>query len=137
MRTFERQARQALLPFLPAIALAAAVAALPIAGPHAWWLCGAPIAEEVVFRAGLQAALRRRLTAHLGDPAARTLAVLLGALAFAAAHAAAGHMAGAWTLLPGLLLGAVYERTGRLAPCVLLHALFNAFWLAFGPLPLP
>lgn len=127
-----------LLPaLLPLIALATAVAVLPLVGPHAWWLCGAPLAEELVFRAGLQSGLRRRLSSRLPDPVAAALAVLLAALAFAAAHAAAGHLAGVWTLVPGLALGAVYERTGRLAPCVMLHAACNAFWLAIGPLPLP
>lgn len=134
MRTFNGRAPALLIPLT---ALAAAVAALPLVGPSAWWLCGAPLAEELVFRAGLQASLRRRLQSRLTDPAAAALAVLLAALAFAAAHAAAGSPAGAWTLLPGLALGAVYERTRRLAPCVLLHAAFNTFWLARGPFLLP
>ena len=137
MRTFERRTLAALPALLPLIALSAAVAALPVVGPHAWWLCGAPLAEELIFRCGLQSALRHRLRAHRSERTAAALAIVLAALAFATAHALAGATAGAWTLAPGLLLGAVYERAGRLAPCVLLHALFNALWLAIGPLPLP
>lgn len=91
----------------------------------AWLLIGAPLCEELVFRAGLQSMLVRRI----GVPAAITVASLL----FAAAHAthAPASMA-ALTFLPSLALGATYAATGRLRHVVALHALFNAFWWFVG-----
>ncbi|MCX8004721.1 MAG: CPBP family glutamic-type intramembrane protease, partial [Burkholderiaceae bacterium] len=53
------------------------------------------------------------------------------ALAFGAAHllyAPPAHAAA--VIAPALALGFVYERTRSLAPCIALHALFNAVWLA-------
>ncbi len=108
------------------LALALAAARLEPAPAHALWLlAGAPWAEELVFRAGLQAALRQRLGA--------LAAIGLASLLFAAAHVATagpgGAALGAATLLPSLLLGWLYERSGRVAPCVALHAAFNALWM--------
>lgn len=83
----------------------------------------APLLEEVVFRAGLQDGLLRR---GVRAP----VAVGLTAVAFAAAHALLRP--GPWalaTLLPAWVLGELYQRTRRLAPCIALHAVFNAIWL--------
>jgi membrane protease YdiL (CAAX protease family) len=99
-----------------------------------WLLALAPLVEEVIFRLGLQEALLRRL------PARRAwIANLATALVFAAAHVLLrpGWMAAA-TLLPALVLGVIYGRSRRLAPCVLWHALFNLAGLAlFGFPPTP
>ena len=93
----------------------------------------APVAEEIVFRAGLQESLGRRLSAHAG---AAPLANALTACAFAVAHLLTrpGLLA-ALTVLPALLVGRVYQVQRRLAPCIALHAVFNAiWWLGFaGP----
>ncbi len=117
---------------LPALGLATTLAT-PEAARVLWLLAGAPLAEELVFRAGLQAALARSLgrLRQVGRAAA-PLAIVLASLAFAAAHAALTD-AGPWawaTVLPSLVLGAVYQRGHRLAPCVALHAAFNAIWLS-------
>ena len=92
---------------------------------RAWTLLAvAPVIEEVVFRAGLQEALLRR-------PGLRAWATPLTALAFALAHLPAhGALWAMATAGPALLVGAVYARTRRLAPCVALHAGMNGAWLA-------
>jgi hypothetical protein len=95
-----------------------------------WPLLGAPVLEEIVFRAGLQAWLMEQLDAD-GGRRGRLLANLLTALAFAAAHVAVRPgVLSVLTLLPALALGALYQRTRRVRHCVALHALFNALWFA-------
>ena len=75
-----------------------------------------PILEEIVFRAGLYRFLKSKMTAV---PAAA-----LSSAVFALMHDAPA------SYLPLALLGCVfclaYEKTGRLAAPVLIHALFNA-----------
>jgi membrane protease YdiL (CAAX protease family) len=93
-----------------------------------WLLVVTPVLEEIVFRAGLQEELLRqaRLRVAMGAVSAN----LLTALAFGVAHMALspGLLAGL-TVLPALLIGAVYQRQRRVVPCIALHALFNAIWL--------
>lgn len=90
----------------------------------------APLAEEAVFRAGLQEALLRRQGSAL-------VANGLTALAFGLAHVLVRGDAGAFVVAaPALLIGAVYGRWRRLRLCVALHAAMNAVWLgwaAVGP----
>ena len=88
----------------------------------------APLAEEVLFRAGLQDALSRLLSGRIR--AAELTANAATALVFAAAHMLLqpSLMAGL-TLLPALLIGWVYQQQRQLAPCIALHASFNAMWL--------
>ena len=85
----------------------------------------APLLEETVFRAGLHEALLRRLRRP-------DVANALTVLAFAIAHALAQGDARALAVaLPAWLVGSVYERERRLRPCITLHALFNAAWIAW------
>ncbi len=81
---------------------------------------GAPLGEELVFRAFLYRTLRQ----HLGV----RWAMVLSALAFALLHLAAP------LLLPYVLLGVafavLYEWTGSLWASITLHALWNAVVLA-------
>lgn len=93
----------------------------------------APMLEEIVMRAGLQEALLRRWLAS-GRMTRRGLAINAAtACAFAAAHVAVRADAlAALTALPALLIGHVYQRRRRLAPCIALHALFNATWLLWA-----
>jgi membrane protease YdiL (CAAX protease family) len=86
----------------------------------------APLAEEVIFRAGLHETLLRH-----GAP--RGGAVVLTAIVFGVVHALlhADPMALA-VALPALLIGGVYQRTRRVWPCAVLHAAMNAVWLAWG-----
>lgn len=102
-----------------------------------WWLFGheralvslliAPWVEETLLRHGLQDRLHGALRSRL-SPWAVPVAC---ALAFAAVHVLARpDVWSAGTFFPALLIGFVYQRHGALAPCVLLHALFNLFWFA-------
>lgn len=109
-----------------------ALALLPIAAlapaPVAVLLVFAPVAEELVFRGGLQETLLRRLNGRFA--AGALIANVLTALAFAAAHVALNPgVLAVLTVLPALCVGWVYQQQRRLAPCIALHALFNATWL--------
>lgn len=123
------QASALVVGVLPLLVVAL-LALAPVAARWALLLVYAPVVEELVFRAGLQEALMRRLACWRGGALA---ANLITALAFAAAHTALhpGALA-ALTLLPALLVGRVYEQRRRLAPCVALHAGFNAIWLLWA-----
>jgi membrane protease YdiL (CAAX protease family) len=96
----------------------------------AWAVAVAPLVEETALRAGLHAWLLERAgPAGRGlPPGAANLAV---ACAFAAAHAgvSSGAVLAAY-LLPALWIGLAWERTGRLWPCVAIHASANAAALA-------
>jgi len=75
----------------------------------------APIAEELVFRAGIFRFLRTR--------APRWVAYVVSAGLFAALH---GYWSSSLPLFVlGLVFAASYERTGRIAVPMLAHALFN------------
>jgi membrane protease YdiL (CAAX protease family) len=90
-------------------------------------LAVAPVLEETVFRAGLHEwLLRSKLPA--GAPG--WVASALTALAFAAVHVFANpDLLAALTFLPALAIGALYQRSRRLLPCIALHAFFNGLWL--------
>ena len=91
-----------------------------------------PVVEEIVFRAGLQEALLRRA----GTAAARRTwpANAITALAFATAHLLLRPgITAALTLLPALACGHLYAQRRQIAPCIALHALFNAAWLLGAP----
>ncbi len=87
----------------------------------------APLVEETLFRTGLHEwLLRPRAARAVLAPIANALT----AIAFAAFHLAAhADLLAALTVLPALLIGAVYQRHRRLLPCIALHALFNGLWL--------
>jgi membrane protease YdiL (CAAX protease family) len=77
----------------------------------------APLAEEYFFRGlllGLFATWTRR----------KWLAVILSAAAFGAVHSQPQDIVPLFTM--GLLLGALRVGCGSLAPCIVVHALFNA-----------
>jgi membrane protease YdiL (CAAX protease family) len=82
---------------------------------------GAPIAEELFFRGLLQRALQRVLpgTGMLGIGAAATL--------FGLAHLGSTEGAALPALIAfGVVLGVLYDRTGRLGPGIAAHMTFNA-----------
>jgi len=84
----------------------------------------APLTEELVFRAGLQEGLLRRLRTPW-------IANALTALVFASLHVLVRGDAMAMAVaVPALLIGALYQRTRSLWPCIALHAAMNALWLA-------
>ncbi len=96
---------------------------------HPWrdlpWLLALAVAEEVVFRGGLQAALVRRpgLAANWRGLSG---ANLLASLTFSAAHLWPHPPLVAAGVFPvSLLLGASFERSGRLRVPIVLHLWFN------------
>lgn len=119
-----------LLPALPALALLA-FALPPGASALVVALALAPLAEEVVFRHGVQAALLR---CGLGGAEA----VVCSAALFALAHGLSRSWAlAAAVFVPALLIGAVYHRQRALTTCVGLHAGFNAILLLAWPVVAP
>ncbi len=98
------------------------------------WLALLALAEELVFRGGVHAALRRyaaltRRVLHI------SAANALASLAFALAHGLAQPALNVLALWPvSLVLGVAYERSGeRLALPVALHLWFNlALYAASG-----
>jgi membrane protease YdiL (CAAX protease family) len=80
----------------------------------------APLFEETLFRGVLLPVVGRRLG---GGPA-----VIISAAVFALAHLSLGEFTP--LLVLGLGLGWLRWRSGRLGPCVLLHALWNGFTFA-------
>jgi membrane protease YdiL (CAAX protease family) len=118
-----RQGQWMLVLMLPCAAAAWAGADLQRVGVL---LFLAPLAEEAVFRAGLQEALLRRWDAPVVCNA-------VTALAFGLAHVVARGDASAFAAaIPALLIGAVYGRRRQLRWCVALHAGMNAAWLAWN-----
>lgn len=106
-----------------ALAPQAAATAMPD-GAGLWMqLAVAPVLEEIVFRAGLQAGLVRRGWRP-------GLAIVAASATFAAWHLAAGQgLAALAVFLPSLVFGHAYARHGL--PCAMAcHAWFNACHLA-------
>lgn len=87
---------------------------------------GAPVAEELLFRAGLFRFCLGRLP--------RWLALWLPALLFGAAHLFPSATDGLASLVPLVVLGAIfslaYERTGRIGTTMVAHGLFNLTTIA-------
>ncbi len=82
----------------------------------------APLAEEIVFRGFLYPALRKRFSA--------AAAIVISSAFFALLH----FDPYSWPVIAGLgvFLAWVYERTGRLSTCVLIHAIHNSLFLAYA-----
>ena len=80
----------------------------------------APLFEEVIFRGVLLPVLARRVGFSAG--------ALLNGLLFAMAHISIGELIPLTVLGTGLAL--VRLRSGRLLPCVLMHAIWNAVTFA-------
>lgn len=77
----------------------------------------APISEEVCFRGMLFGGLRERLP--------RLAAALLAGVIFGGLHALTGVTAVPPLIVFGFVLALLYERTGSIVPCILLHMLNN------------
>jgi membrane protease YdiL (CAAX protease family) len=78
----------------------------------------APISEEICFRGMLFGGLRERLP--------RAAAALLAGLVFGGLHALTGVTAVPPLMFFGFVLALLYERTGSIWPCILLHMLNNS-----------
>ncbi|GMV96412.1 MAG: CPBP family intramembrane metalloprotease [Phycisphaerae bacterium] len=84
----------------------------------------APAGEELLFRGILQTALRRAVPPRPGSLRHRWWAILVTGLLFGAVHGNTPHYIPALAFL-GVLLGFLYERTGSIRACILVHMLFN------------
>ncbi len=80
-----------------------------------------PVLEELIFRAGLTRWLLRRTS--------ESAAIVIGAVAFAAAH---GVAQSGDAFIVGLLLGLVYARTANFWLCVLFHVTSNGLAAFLG-----
>lgn len=97
-----------------------------------YFLIGASIQEEVIFRGLIQSMVERRWTVTFSLPGVS----LSGAVAFTAAlfgviHLEAGAVVALGAILLGLVAGELRRRSGSLLPAILVHALFNSadiFW---------
>jgi membrane protease YdiL (CAAX protease family) len=97
-----------------------------------YFLIGASIQEEVIFRGLIQSMVERRSTVTFSLPGGS----LSGAVAFTAAlfgviHLEAGAVVALGAILLGLVAGELRRRSGSLLPAILVHALFNSadiFW---------
>jgi membrane protease YdiL (CAAX protease family) len=78
----------------------------------------APISEEICFRGMLFGGLRERLP--------RLAAALIAGLIFGGLHALTGVTAVPPLIFFGFVLALLYERTGSIWPCILLHMLNNS-----------
>ena len=79
----------------------------------------APVAEEVAFRGAVLTALSRR---------GRFVSVLISAVVFAAYHMNLAQFP--YTFVLGFFLALLAQRSGRLLPCIMIHAANNALTLA-------
>jgi membrane protease YdiL (CAAX protease family) len=78
----------------------------------------APISEEICFRGMLYGGLRERLP--------RLAAALIAGLVFGGLHALTGVTAVPPLIFFGFVLCLLYEKTGSIWPCILLHMLNNS-----------
>jgi len=115
--------------------------ALPLqhTGPHGWdwfgWLFYQffyiAVAEEVFFRGYVQANILRIVTPAIRQPSTiqQWWSIGISAGVFALAHVVVtGQTAALVTLLPGLVLGWLFVRTGSLLAPILFHGLANCFY---------
>jgi membrane protease YdiL (CAAX protease family) len=90
-----------------------------------------PVLEEVMYRGMLQQAL-------VGVAVGRWTAILLTSVMFALMHVGTAR----WHAVPAVFVlslgfGWIYEKTGRLSACIVMHMLFNAVNLGLARLALP
>ncbi len=83
----------------------------------------APVCEELFFRGFVQDIIRSRLAYGLFGV---SLANVVTSVLFACVHLFSwGAFHSFLVFFPSLAFGYVYDRTGRISFCVLLHALYN------------
>ena len=88
-----------------------------------------PVLEEAAFRGGLHTLFLARAPRTVGV-AGVSLANLLTSILFAATYVwFVSWVAGVAILVPSLALGWVFDRWGKLWPCILLHGAFNAIFM--------
>jgi membrane protease YdiL (CAAX protease family) len=94
-----------------------------------WLMAPLLVLEEAVFRAGLHEALLHHWQARPGLANIATATAAVFALSHVVLHGDASALA---VPLPALVMGRVYQRTGRLRWWVALHAAMSAVWLGWN-----
>lgn len=105
----------------------------PEMSPRPWmtvlyFVVGAAIQEEVIFRGLLQTTLTRQISGALSFfGTSLSYATIIVALLFGLIHMAVSPITAAAAFVLGLLSGELRHRSGSLLPGILVHAVFNAF----------
>jgi membrane protease YdiL (CAAX protease family) len=91
-----------------------------------------PLFEELVFRGLLQQGVKAQLALVAPPGQARVVSIVLASVAFTALHPPATYIP---VFALSLLLGAAYEKSGRLLVPVALHAAHNLAVVLYDSLP--
>src|SRR6267142_1121231 len=92
-----------------------------------FFVVGAPIQEEIIFRGLIQSMLERGWTITFSEcGSSLSSAVVFTAALFGIIHLASGAAVAAGAIVLGLVAGELRRRSGSLLPAVIVHALFNA-----------
>jgi membrane protease YdiL (CAAX protease family) len=93
---------------------------------YLYFVVGAPIQEEVIFRGLLQTTLAKNIASVPElDAASGTAASLAIAAVFGTIHLAVGPLTALGALVLGVLAGELRRRSGSLFPGVVCHLVFN------------
>lgn len=93
-----------------------------------YFIVGAPIQEEIIFRGLLQTTLVRQFPATLSFfGTSLSYAAIIVALLFGLIHLEVNPMTAGAAFVLGLFSGELRYRSGSLLPAILVHAVFNAF----------
>jgi membrane protease YdiL (CAAX protease family) len=93
-----------------------------------YFVVGAAIQEEVIFRGLLQTTLARQIPATLSFfGTSLSHAAIIVPLLFGLIHFEVNRTTAAAAFVLGLLSGELRHRSGSLVPAILVHAVFNAF----------
>jgi membrane protease YdiL (CAAX protease family) len=93
-----------------------------------YFVVGAAIQEEIVFRGLLQTTLARQFPAMLSFfGTSLSYAAIIVALLFGLIHLEVNPISAGAAFVLGLFSGELRHRSGSLLPSILVHAVFNAF----------
>jgi membrane protease YdiL (CAAX protease family) len=93
-----------------------------------YFVVGAAIQEEIIFRGLLQTSMARQFPATLSFfGTSLSYAAIIVALLFGLIHMEVNAITAAAAFVLGLLAGELRHRSGSLVPAILVHAVFNAF----------
>ncbi len=93
-----------------------------------YFVVGAAIQEEIIFRGLLQTTLARQFPATLSFfGTSLSYAAIIVALLFGLVHLEVNPITAGAAFVLGLLSGELRHRSGSLLPAILVHAVFNAF----------
>ncbi len=93
-----------------------------------YFLVGAAIQEEIIFRGLLQTTLARQFPATLSFfGTSLSCAAIIVALLFGLIHLEVNPITAGAAFVLGLFSGELRQRSGSLLPAILVHTVFNAF----------